>query len=127
METKLFEVRDRMTFLPVICVKLNAVNEAERYLLAMTGYGLQTKKQSEYILMGRLRDGQLQPTPFDHEGYPSVRTLGAAHQHILKHWDELESGTVIDIEYIKGETEAPKVTQRLEDFGQVVKNIIEGC
>lgn len=115
METKLFEVRDRMTFLPVICVKLQPGNEADGYLLAMTGYGLLPKTQRQYILMGKLQTGDLKNCPQDHGGYPGVRTLPIAHQHIEKHWDELTSGDVIDVEFILGEMAAPKIAQRLKD------------
>lgn len=113
METKLFEVRDRATFIPVICVKCKAANEAERYLLADSGYGIKEKEQESYILMGRLRDGELRCNSYDQDGYPSVRTLWMAHHHIEKHWHELKTGDVIDIEYILNETEAPKLSQRL--------------
>lgn len=114
METKVFEVRDRMTFLPVLCVKLEPGNESDRYLLAMASYGLLPKKQAQYILMGKLQTGELRNCPQDHGGYPGVRTLPIAHQHIEKHWEELTSGDVIDVEFILGEAEAPKVSQRLE-------------
>lgn len=114
METKLFEVRDRMTFLAVIAIKLEPGNEPDRYLLAMSGYGLRAEKQRQYILMGKLQTGNLKCSSSDHEGYPTVRTLPMAHHHIQKHWEELTSGDVIDVEFILGEVEAPKISQRLE-------------
>jgi hypothetical protein len=114
METKLFEVRDRITFLPVIAIKLEPGNEPDRYLLAMVGYGLRAQKQSQYILMGKLQTGKLKCTPSSHAGYPAVRTLPMAHHHVLKHWDELTSGDVIDVEFILGEVPAPKISQRVE-------------
>lgn len=114
METKLFEVRDRMTFLPVMCIKLEPGNVADGYLLAMTGYGIRAEKQSQVILMGKLSTGDLKCTSSDHAGYPTVRTLPMAHHHIQKHWEELTSGDVIDVEFILGEVAEPKVSQRLE-------------
>lgn len=114
METKLFEVRDRGTFLPILCVKLEPGNEPDRYLLAMTGYGLRPETQGEYILTGKLRTGDLKCCPHDQPGYPGVRTLWVAHQHIEKHWEELTSGDVIDVEFILGEVEAPKISQRIQ-------------
>lgn len=115
METKLFEVRDRKTFIPVICIKLNPCNYEERYLIAMSGYGLQPKKQAEYILMARLNELKFEDHPFGHSGYPVVRTMGTAHAHVIKHWDELKTGDVIDVEFIMGETTEPKISQRLEN------------
>lgn len=114
METKLFEVRDRMTFVPVICIKLVPENEPERYLVAMSGYGLREDKQGQIILMARLNDLNFVDSPFGHHGFPGVRTMGMAHQHIIKHWYELTTGDVIDVEFILGEKEAPKKSQRLE-------------
>lgn len=125
MTTKLFELRDRGTFLPVICIKLDPSKEEERYLLAMTGYGLQPKTQGEYILMGRLRDGNLKCCPEEQDGYPGVRTLWVAHQHIQKHFDELTTGDVIDVEFILGETTEAKKSQRIEDWPTVLRNIAE--
>lgn len=112
METKLFEVRDRMTFIPVICTKLNPNNEADRYLLAATGYGLKKEVQARYILYAPLSGGKLICSPTDHPVNPRTHML--AHHHIEKHWDELTSGDVIDVEFTLGEVEAPKVSQRLE-------------
>lgn len=114
METKLFEVRDRMTLVPVICIKLAPDNEPDGYLLAMAGYGLLPKSQGKFILMGKLQTGVLQNRPQDHSGYPAVRTLPMAHQHIEKHWDELTSGDVIDVEFILGETTEAKISRRIE-------------
>lgn len=114
METKLFEVRDRMTFIPVICMKLLPENQEERYLLAMAGYGIRAEKQGEYILMSKLNELRFEDGPWGHSGYPIVRTMGTAHHHIIKHWDELKTGDVIDVEFIMGDTDAPKISQRLE-------------
>lgn len=114
MESKLFELRDTGTFLPVIAIRLEPTNVEDRYLLAITGYGLKIESQRKYILMGKLSTANLKCSPNEHEGYPTVRTLPMAHQHILKHWEELKSGDVIDVEFILGETKEPKVSQRLE-------------
>lgn len=114
METKLFEVRDRGTFIPAICIRLIPLDYEERYLIAMSGYGLQPKKQGEYILMGKLNELHFRHSPVDHPGFPVVRTMGTAHHHIQKHWDDLKSGDVIDVEFILGETFEKKESQRLE-------------
>lgn len=112
METKLFEVRDRMTFVPVICIKLEPSNEADRYLLAMTGYGLVAEEQVQYILYSKLQGGEFTCVPEEHN--VGARTHSVAHYHINEHWDELKSGDVIDIEFLVGETTTPKTSQRLQ-------------
>jgi hypothetical protein len=38
MEIKCLELRDSMTFIPVICIRLVPENEAQRYLLRRDGY-----------------------------------------------------------------------------------------
>ena len=113
METKLFEVRDRMTFLPVVCIKLETTKEEERYLLAMTGYGLRQETQGKYILYGPLRGGKMTSDPTEHNGI-EVRTNYYAHLHIISRWDDLKSGDVIDVEFIVGETGIAKTSQRLQ-------------
>jgi hypothetical protein len=113
METKLFEVRDKMTFIPVICIKLEPGNPADQYLLGMAGYGLRTDEQSEYILYGKLQGGQMSSSPMDHNNV-EVRTNRVAHSHIIGHWEELNSGDVIDVEFIVGETGIAKTSQRLQ-------------
>ena len=39
--------------------------------------------------------------------------MGSAHRHIELNWDTLNSGDVIDVEFIRGEVDAPKVSERL--------------
>jgi hypothetical protein len=40
MKVKCLELRDRMTFIPVICLRPVPTNEAQRYLLQRDGYRL---------------------------------------------------------------------------------------
>lgn len=109
METKLLELRDRATMVPVVCVKVAARSEAERFLLRHSGYGL----PSDLILMGGLAGGKdtLTCDPYDWGGNGTRTT---AHVYIAAHWDELESGQVICTEFIRGERETPKVSERLQ-------------
>lgn len=39
------------------------------------------------------------------------RTMEVAHQFITEHFDELPSGTVVDVQHITGETSQPKVSE----------------
>ena len=115
METKLFEIRDRMTFIPVICIKIDPANEQERYLLSSSGYGVSPEAQRKYgVLMARLQELKFEAHPMTHPGAPNVRTMPEAHKYVSKHWEELNTGDVIDVEYITGEVTEPKVSQRLE-------------
>ena len=105
MEIKLFEVRDRATFMPVGAIKLSPTGEAERWLLGSAGYSL----TFPYILLFRLEGGEI---TYDAWKWGGGRTLHAAHLYLQGHFDELTSGDVIDVEYILGERPEPKRSER---------------
>lgn len=112
MITKLFEVRDIATYIPVMASKMDPSNEAERYLIARAGYGTVPSEQNEYIMLVPI-DGGCSRATTDPYNYPTgIRTLREAHKYIKEHFDELENGAVIDIEYIMGETNKPKKSER---------------
>ena len=112
METKLFELRDVGTFIPVLCVRLGSRNEAERFLLARGGYGRFAEDHQRYVLMMGVDGGSGAVTsdPYDWAGN---RTRMACHQHIIDNWDTLNSGDVVDWEFITGKTDKPKTSDRL--------------
>lgn len=109
---KLFEIRDRGTFIPVAAFKFDPQSEAERHLLACAGYGQVPLQQREYVLLCQIDGGggRVCSDPFDWPG--EARTLPAAHAYIQEHWDALQSGEVVDVEFILGETTHPKPPQR---------------
>jgi hypothetical protein len=74
METKLFEVRDRGTFIPLIGIRLIPDSEEERYMLASIGYGLELETQGKYILAGKAEGGRLTYDWRGHDGYPDIAT-----------------------------------------------------
>jgi hypothetical protein len=114
MITKLFEIRDRGTLIPVLAVQLEPRNEAERWLLERAGYGPTAISQSRYILLCRIDGGggMCHCDPYDWGGNP--RTLLVAHEYLMEMFDHLDSGAVVDVEYILGETQEPKRPQRLD-------------
>lgn len=114
METKLFEVRDRMTFIPVLCVKLEASCEADRYLLAMSGFGLVVGEQVQYLLYAKLQEGKFDCVP--HYRGDRNRTHAVAHYHINENWEKLKSGDVIDVEFILKESTSSRTPQRLSEI-----------
>ncbi len=118
MEIKLFEIRDTATFIPVMAVRLTPYSREEMYLLGRAGYGQDAETQGRYVLLWRIAGEVHEATcdPYQWPGNPGVRTLPQAHQHIIDNWIELESGDVIDVEFILGETDAPKVSERVEQF-----------
>lgn len=109
MKTKLLEVRDRMTFIPVLCIDVNEdVSVLRSYLLRRCGYACDGHPN---IVMTRLSaDGT--PCWSDPYGWAD-RTFVVAHNYIIEHWHEIDDGGVVDVEFILGETAAPKVSERL--------------
>lgn len=112
MEVKIFEVRDRMTFLPMMAARVTAANEGQRYLLRRAGYGLDDTPS--LILLSQMNGGNGQQTcdPYDWD----CRTKGTAHEFIMRNWEDLNDGDVIDVEYILGETSTKKESER-HQFG----------
>lgn len=106
MKTKLFEVRDHATCIPVMATKLDPTCEQDRYLLARSGFGRSAEAQREYVVMATINggDGNSHCDPFKWMG---SRTLHAAHRHLVVHFDDYPSGSVIDVRFILGETDAP--------------------
>lgn len=112
MIAKLFEVRDAATFIPVLAVKLEPTNESERYLLGCSGYGTKNEDQSKYIQVMKIAGGSSKSecSPSDWGGN---RTMYEAHKYIEEKFDDLNTGDVIDVEYILGISQQPKITQRV--------------
>jgi hypothetical protein len=121
MITKALEIRDSHTFIPVIAVKMvpslilkggqQVDDEAERYLLRRSGYGF----ANPCVVLVRMEasgvDRNATYDPFAWGG--GSRTMTVAHDYITKNFDSLNSGDVIDVEFILGETKQPKQSERI--------------
>lgn len=108
MEIKCFEIRDRATFYPVICIRPVAANDAQRYLLRRDGYSASQDEQCIILI-----DAQCRGVAYDPYDWPSSpRTTRVAHHHIAEHWQSLRDGDVIDVEFVLGETEQPKISEK---------------
>ena len=81
----------------------------ESYLLGRAGFNLSTPT----IMLGNINagSGQFENDPYD---WRDTRTLRHAHKHISENWDIIQSGDVIDVEFILGETTFRKESERLE-------------
>lgn len=107
METKLFELRDKATFIPVMCTLMESEHDQEAWLLRRAGYG----RGGNLVVMVGLVSHPEQATycPFD---WGNNRTRQEAHKYIAAHWFDLPTGAVIDVECILGETATPKRSER---------------
>lgn len=118
IETKLFEIRDRATFIPVMAILMRAKEshpetnasetEAEAYLLARTGF--RPEVNGDLVVVVVL--SRLEATYSPHDW--NCHTLEPAHRYISEQWPSLKSGDVIDVEFIKGESTAKKISERLD-------------
>lgn len=116
MQTKLFEVRDRMTFIPVMAIQLTSLRTAplllkEKYLLSRAGFGLTEMEQGEFFVLIHLEGEKLTYEPHAWGN----RTMQEAHKYIRENWHLLMSGDVIDVEYILKETNNPKESEFLSN------------
>lgn len=107
MQTKLFEIRDKATFIPVICTLMVSDDDVESYLLRRSGYG----PDGALVLMSSLY-GEDNPSTCEPYHWRD-RTRHTAHKFIVEHWNSLPTGSVIDVEHILGEAPFPKVSERL--------------
>lgn len=104
MKVKCLEIRDRATFIPVICIEPVADNDSQRYLLMRDGYG-----GSDCIIM---IDYQCRGASYDPYDWPDSRTKTTAHLWITQNWDQIADGDVVDVEFILGETKTKKISER---------------
>lgn len=115
MITKLFEVRDRMTFIPVMAAAMSSERTEDAYLLGRAGY--RNYEGPTAVIVTRLID--CESANGSHEWSSNARTMQISHQFIEVNFYDLESGAVIDVEFILGETDKPKTSERLEGLRYV--------
>jgi hypothetical protein len=111
MEIKCLEIRDAMTFIPVICIRPVADNEAQHYLLRRDGYRADLAEHCIIYI-----NAQCRGVAYDCYDWPAnPRTHRVAHNYIAENWPILKDGDVIDVQFILGETAAKKNSEREGD------------
>lgn len=105
MKTKLIEIRDSGTFIIALCIDMNPASAIQHAYLRRYGYPCDGRPN---IMLTHANGGQKASNdPYEWSG----RTYPEAHHYIIEHWDELQDGSVVDVEFIKGETKEPKVSE----------------
>ena len=136
MTTKLIEVRDRMTCMVMLAVRLDCdaaqrsqeaahaaddfhdeedrYIERQRWLLARAGFGLESEDQRQYIFLIGLARPEVQYDPY---GWPNSRTQRAVHHWLLEgdHFATLPDGAVVDVRVVLGEE--PEVVESAQGAG----------
>ncbi len=106
MEIKLFEIRDRGTFIPAMAVKPVSDNMVESWiLLGRSGFN----RETHCIYLIHLGGQQAKHDAYE---WGNSRTMHEAHKYIEQNFDTLQSGDVIDVEFILGETTEKKISER---------------
>lgn len=110
IETKAFEIRDRATLIPVIATRLQSADEQENWLMRRAGFS----GYDAHVILCRMDcpDCNRSATYDPHGWGGGARTLPVAHQYIWSNWDDLSSGSVIDVEFILNETQEAKTSER---------------
>jgi len=105
LDTKVLEVRDAGTHIPVLAIRMLAKNEIQQYYFRRLGFPPDGSCIG-VVEMDDL-DGNVDPYAWQN------RTMFHAHQYIYDHFEELSDGDVVDVEYILGEKPTKKISERL--------------
>ena len=101
MISKLLEIRDRGTFIAALAIQ---VSGDDGYLMRRAGF------QSPMVYLIALATERACYDPYNWGN----RTMANAHRHIEQEFDSLKDGDVVDVEFILGETTAPKQSEQGE-------------
>jgi hypothetical protein len=96
---KHIEILDRATFIPAIAVRLDSNDTFGGHLIRRAGF------KAFGILLADLNYGTGSVDPY---GHGDSRTRTVVHLYLEQHWDDVEDGQVIDVEFILGETAESK-------------------
>jgi hypothetical protein len=138
LETKMFELRDEGTCIPIMATRMNPIRsvgdnstearwslEAENWLLARSGFGKEGAPPRELVIVTNLNTWQSGYSGHDvHAGkwQGGPRTLPVAVQYINDNWDKLRSGDVVDVRVALGEQEHPAKSDRFFNSERVNLN-----
>ena len=98
MNVKFFEIRDKGTFIPALAIEISG---ASSWLARRAGFG------NAMIILIHLTGMRCQYDPYSW----GDRTMRTAHDHIANTWETQPSGAVVDVQFVLGETDAPKVSE----------------
>lgn len=112
MVSKILEIRDRATFIPVLAVQLGSDDDQERWLLHVSGYGSSKEEQKKYVIIAVISGGEPIKAHVDFPSWENKRTMSEAHRYIEENFDSIKNGAVVDVEALLGEVESPKQSDR---------------
>jgi hypothetical protein len=95
MEVKFLEIRFGSAFIPAVALRAIPRNQKERYILSRAGFS------SPGIFLAPLQGIE----------FPSLKAFGFTLNYLERHWDAVSSGDVIDVDYLTGERDKPRITE----------------
>ena len=110
-ETKIFAIHDVMTLVSMMVQRLVPETLQEELILSRAGY----REIDNYFFFSTFRD-EMGEFTYDVYKLENQRSFGTAARYIKQNWDELESGELIDIEYILGEIDEDQITRFEDEF-----------
>ena len=105
MKSKMLEIRDSCTIIPVIAIKTIPENDDERRFYDRAGFG-----DYSVVLINMAGGAKCESDCFNWKK-DGTRTLFRAHQYIEDNFDSIPNKSVIDVEFILGETQEPKKSE----------------
>jgi len=110
MRLKILEIRDTGTFIPVVAIDMNPENAEQQYYLRRMGFACDWRPNIAIFNL----DCHGNPVWNDPYGWrEGARTYPVAHDWIIKHWHELQDGSVVCVETIVGERQEPRQSERV--------------
>lgn len=103
MQTKMLEIRDRGTRIPVLAIKTTHDSDKEAQFFRSGGFGERT------VIV--LKVNPEIAAEYDSFKWGSSRTMTNAHYYIEHNWQDLKDGDVVDVEYILGESDVKKTSE----------------
>ena len=96
---KLFEIRDSGTMIPAMGI---LVSKANGPLVHRAGFG-----ETPCVILVALTSAQSNYDPWQWGN----RTMNVSHNYIIANWNTLQNGAMVDVQFILGETTAPKASE----------------
>jgi hypothetical protein len=110
MVCKVIEIRDSMTHIETLAIRMLADNPAQEYGIH---YRCGHPRDGSSIVLMHLDSCKATNDPYEWTALGlGPRTMPVAHNYVIAHFDEIKDGDVVDVEFILGETSKPKISER---------------
>ena len=110
MNCKMIEVRDRATCVPMLAIKIapefdTTLDNQERWLMRRAGFS----SGYDGILLVKFEGTEAHHDPYQ---WSNSRTYRTVHLWLRDNFNDVIPGQVVDVEFILGEVDKPKTSER---------------